>query len=73
MAPKDENKEADKLMLYFMGQTNERLTQIESKLLELITFRAEVLAHAKSTAIWVGVIASILNLIVGIVLRKVGL
>lgn len=73
MTPPEDNNKEDRLIVYFMGQTNERLVQIENKLLELIAFRAEVLAHAKSTAIWVGIICSLLSIVLNVLLRKVGL
>lgn len=70
-----ESKDNDskELIIYFMGQTNQRLAEIESKLVELIAFRSEVLATAKTTSVLVGVFSGIISVLVGIVLRKVGL
>lgn len=62
----------DKLLAYFMGQTNTRLESIEEKLVELIAFRAEVVASAKATSISMSVIISILGLVIHIVLKKMG-
>lgn len=62
----------DKLLAYFMGQTNTRLVSIEEKLVELIAFRAEVVASAKATSISMSVIISILGLVIHIVLKKMG-
>ena len=70
MSPDDKGKE--ELVAYFMGQTNERLTQIEVKLVELLTFRAEVMASARSTAIVVGAVWAVLTVVIGAVLRKYG-
>jgi hypothetical protein len=71
------DKDDDKLMVYFMGQTNERLLQIEGKLVELISFRAEVLTEAKNkaqnTAIIYAIVSFIITTVVNVVLQKVGL
>ncbi|UOF79070.1 hypothetical protein [Caudoviricetes sp.] len=72
----EENKDS-KLMVYFMGQTNERLTQIETKLIELIAFRAEVITEAKNKASNVALIYTVVGFIVttatNIILRKMGI
>lgn len=72
-----EQKPKDELMAYFMGQTNERLMAIESKLIELISFRAEVLstakADAKQTAMWVSILTAVVMILVNIGLKKAGL
>lgn len=62
----------DKLMAYFMGQTNERLGQIESKLAELIAFRAEVLASAKATSFVMSAVMGIVVFALNILLKKFG-
>lgn len=62
----------NELLAYFMGQTNERLESIEQKLIELIAFRAEVVASAKATSMSVSVIIGILTIIMNIVLKKMG-
>lgn len=70
----------DKLMAYFMGQTNERLGQIESKLVELISFRSEIVATAKaeakaearSSSIQVSIISGILMILISFLMRKMG-
>lgn len=68
-----EDQKKDELLAYFMGQTNERLVQIESKLTELIAFRAEVKAEAKNQATMVAVVISILSVVLNIVMKKYGL
>jgi hypothetical protein len=78
MAPeKDPVESNDKLLAYFMGQTNTRLVSIEEKLVELIAFRAEVVASAKSTStnisLVISVVVGILMLLVNVVLKKLGL
>lgn len=71
MSPDDHNKK-DELLPYFMGQTNERLMQIESKLVELLAFRAEVLASAKATSIVVSATSGIIVFLVMFILKKMG-
>lgn len=72
-----DQKPKDELMAYFMGQTNERLMAIETKLVELISFRAEVLstakADAKNTAVWVSLVTAIIMIVVNVGLKKMGL
>lgn len=68
-----EDKKKDELLAYFMGQTNERLVQIESKLTELIAFRAEVKAEAKSQAMLISLVVGMLSVILNIVLKKYGM
>lgn len=68
-----EQKPKDELLAYFMGQTNERLMQIESKLVELIAFKAEVKSDAKNQAMWVSVIVGIFSIILNVVLKKYGM
>jgi hypothetical protein len=71
-----EGKDDEKLMAYFMGQTNERLMAIETKLIELISFRAEVIAEARamsrSTSVVVGLACSAVGVVLTIVLKKLG-
>jgi hypothetical protein len=62
----------DKLIVYFMGQTNERLGQIESKLAELIAFRAEVLASAKATSFVMSAISGLVVLFLTFLMKKMG-
>jgi hypothetical protein len=62
----------DKLMAYFMGQTNERLGQIESKLAELIAFRAEVLASAKATSFVMSAVSGVIVLLASWVMKRMG-
>lgn len=62
----------DKLMAYFMGQTNERLGQIESKLAELIAFRAEVLASAKATSFVMSACSGLVVLLLTYLMKKMG-
>ncbi len=69
--PKNVND--DKLIVYFMGQTNERLGQIETKLAELIAFRAEVLASAKATSFVMSAVSGIVVLILTLLLKKMGI
>lgn len=70
---KDDNiRQDDKLIVYFMGQTNERLGQIESKLAELIAFRAEVLASAKATSFVMSAISGIVVLFLTYLMKKMG-
>lgn len=68
-----EDKKKDELLAYFMGQTNERLVQIESKLTELIAFRAEVKAEAKNQAMIISFIIGILTVVLNVLLKKMGL
>lgn len=68
----DDPQNNDKLMAYFMGKTDERLASIEAKLIELIAFRAEVVASAKATSISVSVGISIAGLVLGVVAKKMG-
>lgn len=75
--PHDEKPESnDKLLAYFMGQTNTRLVSIEEKLVELIAFRAEVVASAKATSTTVSIIVSVIvglfMLLVQVVGKKMG-
>lgn len=63
----------DKLIVYFMGQTNERLSQIESKLAELIAFRAEVLASARATSFVMSAISGIVVLVLSVALKRMGI
>lgn len=67
-----DEKESDKLMPYFMGQTNERLVQIESKLMELLAFRSEVLASARTTSVLISAVSGIVILLVSYGLKKLG-
>lgn len=73
MTPHEEKPTDDKLLAYFMGQTNTRLVSIEEKLVELIAFRAEVVASAKATSIGVGIVIGLITLVLNIVIRKMGL
>lgn len=72
-----EQKPKDELLAYFMGQTNERLLAIESRLSELISFRAEITAsakvEAKNTAIMVSVLSAVLIIVVNVLLKKAGI
>lgn len=65
-----EDQKKDELLAYFMGQTNERLVQIEAKLVELIAFRAEVKAEAKSNAIFISALIGIIGIVINYLLRK---
>lgn len=71
MTPSD-NQDDNKMMAYFMGQTNERLAKIEEKLVELLTFRAEVLASARATSIIVGAVWAVIIIVLNVLLRKMG-
>jgi hypothetical protein len=72
----DNEKQKDELMAYFMGQTNERLMAIEQKLIELISFRAEILSKAKedsnSVSMRNSVITGVVLLLIGVVAKKLG-
>lgn len=69
----DDKPSEDKLMMYFMGKTDERLARIEERLVELIAFRAEVVTEAKNKASNVAIIYAIIGFIlttaVNVVLR----
>lgn len=67
-----EQKPKDELLAYFMGQTNERLIAIESKLVELIAFRAEVRTEAKNQAMVVAVVMNVLMVILQVIAKKYG-
>ncbi len=69
----DDNQNNDKLMAYFMGKTDERLASIEQKLVELIAFRAEVVASAKATSIMVSVVVGVAMVLINVIIRRMGL
>lgn len=73
MSPSEDKPTDDKLLAYFMGQTNTRLVSIEEKLVELIAFRAEVVASAKATSIGVSLLIGVITVVLNIVMRKMGL
>ena len=68
---------SEEKVLYFMEQTNERLTRIEAQLIVLITFRAEVVTEAKNKASNVAILYAIVGFVlttgVNVILRRLGI
>lgn len=68
-----EKNPKDELLAYFMGQTNERLLAIEKNMVQLIAFKAEVQASARSAAFLVSLVVGLIMLLLNVIAKKYGL